>query len=78
MQDVQGHGKEGTMSMGNPVDIAGSSHRLLKRGEIKQAGDEWKYLGDKEWKLVVCIDDEFRDSEPGYRFVRRKLVEVEP
>ena len=58
------------------ADIAENGYRLLRRGEIKQAGDEWKYLGDKEWKLVINIGDEFRDLQPDYLFVRRKRTEL--
>ena len=50
----------------------GKGYRLLVRGEIKLAGDEWKYRSDKNWSPVICVGDEFTDADPGYRFVRRK------
>ena len=52
--------------------LPGDGWRLLVDGEVKQAGDEWKYADrSKEWFPIVCPGDVFRDT--GERIVRRRL-----
>lgn len=49
----------------------GNGYRLLRDGENKQAGDEWRYVTghDTDWHPVVEVGSTFRDV--GERLVRR-------
>jgi hypothetical protein len=39
-------------------------YRILKRGEIKLPGDEWKYSNETEWKPCVILNVEYQQLDP--------------
>jgi hypothetical protein len=39
-------------------------YRILKRGETKLPGDEWKYSNETEWKPCVFVNCEYHQLDP--------------
>lgn len=52
--------------------LPGDGWRFLQNGEMKRAGDEWKYaVGVSEWRPVICPGETYYDT--GITIVRRRV-----